>query len=345
MSLSFPGEYMRNAQGNLTQSGWWNRRKPTKATYGTKVKEKIVRSIQRNKAKRASKTMLRRGTPMGRQQFDGSGDSQSYFRLVKPKSKFHTHMMKDLIKGTLSTNAGLRVTSLEGKQTAFLTPTAGMYDAATLDTFFTAGPGPNYASAKVYLHGVHATHLITNAENVNARLRIFDVLARESNATAAYKTPLVAFTNGFADAIGGAAADYLVPHASPFGNPRFVEGYKILKMTDVILRPGATHQHSVTYKPNRLYSREENAAVATGQVGGLTMYTFIILSGTPVDDAATKLVATLSAINLNVVTSVEYETTCLEKSGAANSFTNNLALANANETMNETGNIQAEVFA
>lgn len=325
----------------------------SKASYRTGT---TIRNFQQrlnalnssSKSKRSVRTMLSRQNRKGLSQVDGSGDSSSQFTLIKPRSKFHKDITKDLAPSLNANVFSSRPISLEGKQECFIIPSGGFYDTGNLDAFFSlASPGNNYNSAKVYLERCYGTSLITNDQNSNCRMQIYDVIARSSVQAANWKTPQAAFQNGFGDAAGGVAANYLVPFVNPFTNARFTSLYKVLKTTDVILRPGATHKHVVDYRPNRTFCREDDLSITISgcPVGGLTLYTFVIFSGTPAVDIATKLSTSLTAMHLAVVSSVQYTTYCLEKSETFNTVTNNLPLADAEETMNETGAVQADAFA
>lgn len=266
-------------------------------------------------------TTLRQGKqfPSG-----GGGESKSFFKLIKPN---RTLLGKfEVTKHSLNRSLGFASSATQGKQTAF--NLGAMFNSADIVNIFTAvgqtSTGQN--SAKAFLESAHARALITNAETTNVHFTIYDCMARLDGG-ALNTDPAATFLAGNVDAVGGAAADATIPGTSPFSNPRFVEAFKVLKKTDVILAPGQTHQHNMHYAPNRLISNERQviSGVGSGPLAGLTVWPMIIQHGTPVHGLAALTSVTLGASKLDVVTLEEIRYKVALYNYAINSITTTLA--------------------
>lgn len=231
----------------------------------------------------------------------GGGDSRSFFTLRrKNRSKIGK---LELENGLVVNNISLRVESDVGQQNCAIIGT--YYTDTDINQHFALSN--NAASAKIFLGSVHGESLITNNENVNARITIYDVLARrDSGIFSGGTNPLTIFQQGFADNSGGAAANYLVPGTTPYDNPRFTQWFKILKNTSVILSPGAVHSHVVHYAPSKMFSHEITSYSNTSSIGDLTLYTFILFHGSPVNEIATQATVSLSHIALDIVQKEAY---------------------------------------
>lgn len=343
----------RNSYGlNRAQmQALWNQgRKVGKTLKGQvdKWRGKRASKMDASRARSASKA-TRSGASFrpsrGAQRSVAGGDSaSSYTRIYKAKP-FARNLEKILGKNTIVGNSGARQASSAGKQSSFLLCT--LFDVADVISIFTnsgLNAGPTY---KMTLDTAYATNLITNQENSNCRMTIYDIMARRDVHTAGYLEPNTAFLNGFADASGGTAAQALVPGITPYSNSRFCEMYKIVQTTDVILAPGATHNHTIRYNPHKLMSNEIDTELVSGSIGKFTFYSLVIFSGTPINDSVTKTVVSLSPINLDVVQMKEYKASYLHAGNVANTITNSLPLTFAvgAEVMNDDGLVQADVAA
>lgn len=294
--------------------------------------------------KRQAKTAQRRGlrgakpaaavgTP---QVISNNGESKSKFRLAKPVSTMVGKLTKEFTPNIIMNNFAYRTEVAEGLQIASLL--GDFFTDTDIAQMFTLSVGATPGSAKVHLKGVHAEAMIKNQCDSSARIKIYDVICRvDTNATTL--DALTAFSLGFADNTGGAAANYIIPGASPFSNPRFVQFFNILNVTDVVLTPGATHVHSVDYKPNRLISRINTANIAGDGIAGLTVYSFMVYYGSPINAISTQTEVTTSPISLDVVLTEEYKYGYVHPTGGASSIINSLdlALSSAGATMQNDG--------
>lgn len=301
-------------------------------------------SALREKRRSRTQTMFAKKRK-GRQIEVPGGESKSYFSWVNNKKPQLKGMLKESTAPQFVVgNSAVRLTSLTGKQEAYQT---GIYFGQTdLDTMFTNvfGGSPNVTS-KIVLGSVHSETIITNAENCNARIKIFDIVCKAGDFST-MTGPEVAFEAGGVDAGGGAAADYLIPGFHPTNVPRFTEFFKIEQETSIVLSPGATHIHNTHIAPNKVMSKLQTQ-YNNANVPFLTRFTMLLWYGTPVSAVSDPTEVSLSAINLNVVTTKSYRyklvyypfTNC----DAVNSL--DLALTGGGEVMNEDGVVQVETSA
>lgn len=334
---------------NSTLASYPPNRNSRARQVGRSIMDRIKRRSTVQKVLRATKIALRRNgrtalalsnkQRVGRQIPISGGESKSFFTLKRPNK---TKIGKlEYLKSTVVNNSAVRTTSLIGKQTSMNLVTC--FDTADVSSLFTA-IGITGKTARLILHSIHAESLITNCENSNARIYLYDIIARRDVQTG-YVDPTSVFQAGFADAsTGGSAANYLVPGVTPFGNHRFTEWFKILQTTEIILSPGATHTHVVHYAPNRLQSHEIDSATSAGCIAGLTVYTMLVVHGTPMNDSVTKTDVTLGPMNLDIVRKEMMSYSYAHQNYASDTITNslNLTFAVGGETINDDGVVQAD---
>lgn len=261
------------------------------------------------------------------------GDSKSYFSRVNKKKAFEGKL--NFTPSIVVNNLGFRIESGVGVQESVVL--AAHYTVADSALAFTLSS--TAASAKINFKTCHSESMITNQSNINARIYLYDVIARRASTDTNTQASTV-FQLGFADnSTGGAAADYSVVGTSPYGNPRFVQYFKILKQTDITLSPGATHTHIVHVAPNRIMSNIDFTAADGDFVGGWTHYTLMVFHGTPLNDINTQTQVSVGAISLDVVQKEEYKHTYTHNSGGAADINNTLvtAFTNAGSTMQDDG--------
>lgn len=226
----------------------------------------------------------------------GGGDSRSSFSLVRPVPKGIGQLTKDFAPSTVVNNVGIRFECAVGQQEFELL--GGYASKADIELGFTLLNAAS--SAKIFLKDIRSESLITNMENVNARMTIYDIMSiKEADATVS--DPKTAITTGMADSTGGAANDYKVPGVSVYANNRFLEYFKVLKSTDVVLSPGACHVHKVHYAPNILLAHNASVRLAGQSLAGVTVWTMVQFHGTPINDLTTQTEVSLSHIALDVV--------------------------------------------
>lgn len=264
----------------------------------------------------------------------GGGESKSFFSLVRPKIS----VPKTCHPQSVNRSSGFSSASTQGRQNVV---NVGSYFSATdvqncfTSLGMTAGTA-TYNAARIYILECRAKAFITNSETTNVHFTIYEVL--QKNDTGALNIdPASTFAAGFVDAAGGATTDAGVPGTSPFENPRFIQAYSILKQTPIILSPGQTHVHNVTYNPNKMYSHERDLIMGTttGGIGGITIHSFIVQHGTPVHDDVTETLVTIGASKLDIVLTEAIKWKITDRNYAFNSISTTLATNLAGFQMNE----------
>ena len=184
----------------------------------------------------------------------GGGESKSHTRLVR--KGLNLPSLKLLGLNTVNRASGITASCAQGTQNVLML--GEYFNANDISNIF-ASVGQTtatYNAAKCVLIGIHAENLITNATSLNTHCTLYDVIARHDGFTTVNPDPVSVFQLGGADAGNGSASHYSVVGTTPWNNPRFVETYQIIKTTPLILAPGQTHTHTVTYKPNFLFNKE-----------------------------------------------------------------------------------------
>lgn len=333
--------YFRNAYGNLVNSGWNSLpyTKPSlkrKSTFSSKTK-----SLKKRKVGSRTKTVTK--TRRGRQQPLSGGDSCSYFtKKAKPTSKV-VKMAKDLPRTSLVNNSSGRIECAVGAQAYTLIGDFFTDTDVNLGHQIIVGNAAGAAqSTKTVFEYVHSECMVTNQENVNARIVIYDVICRK-DTDSVVTDPITAISTGYNDIGGGAITDSIIVGSTPYGIPRFTEYFKVLQQTEVTLSPGACHVHKVHYAPNRLISKLISARIAGSGIGGLTIFTFIKFHGTPINDISTQTQVSTAPISLDWVNHEEYIVKSVQYSNSAIDVNDALpaAFTVAGNVMQDDGNEQA----
>lgn len=310
-----------------------------KAMKFTKNMQAMKRAL---KTASRTKTMTeKKSTP---QRIAGDGESTSHFKLRKPISSKLGKILAngaDWTPSDILNNLGVRLeTTTEGLQHYGLI--GDYFTDDDINLMFTA-QSQTALSTRLFLKSVHAEMMIKNQTNSGARIKIFDVMSKvDTNATTT--SPATAWTLGFADAAGGgAAADYTVVGKLPFTNERFKEFFTILNTTNVTLSAGATHTHTVDYAPNRMFSKEHSNAIAGSGIANVTVYTFMVFYGTPINAVDTQAEVTTASISLDVVSMEEYKYSYAHVNTKISDINNTLdvALSSAGAVMADDGEEQA----
>lgn len=276
----------------------------------------------------------------GKQISVAGNESKSKYADIHPRPKGKG--LKLLGVHTLNRSSGISFASTQGKQNAAMC--GSYFDQVDCQNIYTSlgqtATGQN--ATKVLLLTCKAQILITNAESTNSHFTIYN-LQSKLGATTNNPDPVTVFLAGNVDAVGGAAADATIPGTYPGTNPRFKACYKIKKITPIILAPGATHTHNVYYYPNRIYGHEKDKLldIAGGGIAGLTQWTMIIQSGTPVHDATSETLVTIGLSKLDIVVMEEIQYQACLYNYPINSITTTLATNLTPEQMQDINNQDA----
>nr|WAE43011.1 MAG: capsid protein [Cressdnaviricota sp.] len=246
--------------------------------------------------KTAARTRLfTRTKPKKKQLFQGpsKGHNETYSKTVYQLRTYNKRLNK--LKRALTTaSQGLYNGSVQ------LVVTAGIQNACSFyDTTHSAEPRLGavgeitaYGSAlplqisKFQHESSTLDAIIRNAENQPVRVTLYDVVPRHdiiSNAQGATDL-LGAFQTGLtaeAGASGIVDANYTTVGITPFQNINFVNNWKIIKVTSLLMNPGEVHRHKIKYKCGKTYNKleltQENATMLKYE----GVDTLIIAHGTP----------------------------------------------------------------
>lgn len=320
--------------------------------YVKSLGKKLVRFMGEQKAKRKLFRETRKSTGSqttlkGRQITTGGGDSESYFTLKKKPSSVSFKVMKDLPVSTVVNNSAQRVVAPIGLQNYFVLGDYFSDDDVVLNFTLLFGNAAGAAQGcKLGLLNVHSVGMITNQENVNARITLYDVLAKK-DTDSVVSNPYDAVSTGYNDIGNGASTDFTILGSTPFDTPRFTEYFKVLKTTEVVLSPGQCHVHKVHYAPNLIFSKTRAARIAGSGIGGLTIYTLVRVHGTPINDQTTESQVSTSAIALSVTQHECYHVKNISQASPNCDINNTLpaAFSVGGSVMADDGNVQAETDA
>lgn len=209
-----------------------------------------------------------------------------------------------------TTNFASRITSSVGKQNA--QSFGGAFDQTDLNAIC----GQVSAQAprvKILLKSVKIKYLITNQALGNARISIYDTIAKRDLGKGRVNDPVTAWDDGIQDA-GGNAGDYQIFDVKPWQSQLFNEFFKIVGRKYLTLAGGAFHEHTVQFDCNYIFDGELQASIDYG-IKDLTLWSVIVHSGLPANDATTKTSLSIGGGALDVVQSMEY---CYTYQGASN---------------------------
>lgn len=293
-------------------------------------KTKAARNAKTAARRTARRSVVGKQIPAG-----GGGESKSFFtRIRKNKAKLGK---LELAKSTVGRSQGFSTATTQGLQTA--TNLTQLFNSTDVDAMFTAAgidASPTQNAAQVHIGSGHSTAFITNAESTNVHFILYDLLATMDGGSL-NSDPAGAFLAGFADAVGGAAANGTLIGASPYNNPRFVQCYKILQSTPVILGPGQTHTHNMHYAPNRMFNHEKSriSAETAGPIAYLSYHCMLVQHGTPVHDATTETIVTIGLSKLDIVLQEQLKYKTAQIAYPTNSITTTLVTNATGEQMVE----------
>lgn len=276
----------------------------------------------------------RAAAPIGRQIPSSGGESKSFTTVSNPKLKYG--LTKQMLGvNTINRNVAGTISSASGSQGI---QAVGEYFNVTdiQNAFIAVGQNNVYDnSGKIAFQSLHSTHLYTNSCSINVHMTIYDVMARYDGSDT-NTSPVLVIQAGGADAGGGLTTDWSIPGTSPFNNPRFTSSYKIIKQTPVVLGPGQTHNHIVKYSLNRVLSKERIVTSdLAGPLGGVTVYTFVILHGTPAHESAAETTVSLSLAKVDYVVMESFTYRSMLLNRASNSITNSLPVLASGEQWSE----------
>jgi len=300
------------------------------------IRSRLSSRINSQRSARSSKSAQNRslrgnrGTPVGKQIPSGGGESKSYTTVKNPKLPMGVSK-KLLGVNTVNRNGAGTVSTVSGSQAIQLV--GEYFNVLDVQNAFSgvSQTTTGYNSGKLAFENIHSTHLYTNSCDRNTHMTIYDCVARFDGSDL-NTSPTAVIAAGGADATGGALSDFGIPGTTPYNNPRFTSAYKIVKQTPIILSPGQTHVHRVNYGLNKVVSKERIVTSdLAGPLGNITMYTFIIIHGTPSHETAAETTVSLSLAKIDYVYLESFTYRCMLVNSDYNSITNSLPVLAAGE--------------
>jgi len=190
--------------------------------------------------------------------------------------------------------------------------TISLFDQIDLEKMFLASN--LVAPAKVNFQSVTADLYLTNQSNANARLVIYDIIARRdqkvyTSGGADLTTPYKSLANG---TLGG---EVQLPGTTPFACPEFTQFYKVLKMTNIQLAQGQSHTHHIHFQPNKTINSILYESGFDMNIKGLTCYTLIQVQGLPCNDGTTTTNVVLNPVRIDAMWEKQYRYSWLSYNG------------------------------
>lgn len=269
----------------------------------------------------------------GRKQIiTAAGGSISIFKMGM--RKLHPSFYKTATNVNL-VNGSFRVTAAVGKQlVANLVVPFAATDMSVMRTQVNAQP-----TARVCYKESYSTIQITNQDNGNVLITLYDVLAKRSGVA----DPLATWQAG--TAAGGSALQQTVVGAEPTSCARFNDYWTVKKVYQFYLGAGQSHCHILKYNPNMQIPGEIQDV--TTFIAGLTHGCMMVVNGAPYNDSTTKTQVSSGGCAVDAVVSIQYKYTYI--SDTTDFLTTNNALPNftiGENIMNEnTGTAAPEVQA
>lgn len=144
----------------------------------------------------------------------------------------------------------------------------------------------NWKNTRAVLMSCSAEVLLTNQDIGNARITLYDIVARRDLAASNVSDPSTAWGHSYGDQTASNSNSNLLG-STPFSADLFTQFFKVLKITHITLGQGQSHTHRVHYQPNKKidgeYVQYENQGFK-----GLTCFTMMVDHGMPYNDTTTK---------------------------------------------------------
>lgn len=182
---------------------------------------------------------------------------------------------------------------------------------STADKTQDAYLGQTSRTADMYIHSCKSTVRITSATNLNVTLRIYDLTARFDTSNANVTSPQTAFEYGIDAAFGTnsvltAGEEGVYPSHSKY----FRDVWAVNKFTDISLKAGGSHVHTVNRNIHHVFPLWKQALITDQEhiYSGLTGAFLFVLIPTPVHDQSNEDNVGLGTGSVDVVISTTIET-------------------------------------
>lgn len=248
--------------------------------------------------------------------------------------KLHPSFARTSVNAFL-VNGGFRCTTAVGKQAAFnLVVPFNLVDTSSIRGFVNAS-----ATTRVCYKEAYSTIQLTNQDNGNVLITLYDVIAKRSGTT----DPVATWAAGTTS--GGSALQQTVVSCDPSTCNRFNDFWHIKKVYQFWLGAGESHCHILKYNPNMQISGEVQDITAF--IAGLAHGCMMVVSGAPYNDVTTKTQVSTGSSAVDAVVSIGYKYTFISDTTSDLSTTNSLPNFTVGENiMNEnTGTATADAQA
>ena len=201
------------------------------------------------KTLRKKKKMFFKGRRVGRH------SSVSYFAKKKRMPRGLWQTLRGVGKKLDQYTGKVTITGNTGQQTVAEIGLLKGNKLFDLWTKYSGGAIVNAQATQVtYLRYMKAKIEFTNTTNTVTRFSIYDIVPRNDLDAALQTTtatPSLTWDLGLADESGGTTGRNNRWHTSPFRSRKFCEVWKVLKVTNIDLDPGASHIHYVKLVLNK----------------------------------------------------------------------------------------------
>lgn len=265
---------------------WWRSRNPPKQFTDARNKK---RKYSESKEDRTSCGIVPAGV-------SGPGSQSSY--------KYPVNYMNPAFKAAATcgyiVSNGTNVTTTAPKQAyATVTNVFNSTDCAAMCALI------NATENKLLFNSYYAETMIANPLNITQRVTIYDVICKKDVAASNIRDPAQALIHEYGAIFSGSVNNDLIVGSTPFSCPGFLEYYKIVNTTRLLLQSGQVHTHCTRGSPNKIID-SENFQLSQYGLGGFTRFVMIQVHGTPVNDSVGTSTVSLSACRLNIVSKIEY---------------------------------------
>lgn len=292
------------------------------ARVGTRLANRM-----KNRIGSQTKTQTQRLNQVAKETRGGS--ESSYQLTVAPRgvgapiSKMNKNAYIVTINGVQQTTAGSQ-SLIDTGSIGDLASITNMFTQALTTQYGTATP-KGYKTERLMFTKCFAEYAYTNSSNAVVRGYLYDIVPRQDiyNNSLDPISPTNAWVQGAQDSTGSASSGANVPGSLPWNSSKFTHFFHIKKITAVILAPGQTHYHRVTYRMNKIVSNEILAQSNINLIRGMSMSQMAVWYGQPVVDS-TGLAVTTAALKVLSVSRFQYSYTYMSNNISTLTFSNGI---------------------
>jgi len=211
-------------------------------------------------------------------------NSQTYYTGAPGSQAVWGFAMFDNQPATVTDNDLNRIMNQASNYQQQVNITVGAFNG----TFPITGLAPS--TQKVYLEQATTKLMLTNEEDTNTEYFIYELLSKSDHSI----DPVSAWETGLsheADATSAGPGLRGVVGVSPFSSQQFVQYWKCIKKTRIVLGQGQSHSHYINFKPRRVVNAE---MLANGDIyfKGLSYSCMVVQAGLPLHDTTNNKATT-----------------------------------------------------